>query len=248
MAVRTKLVILFVVVYVLTLVVMLPARFAVSLAPLPAGVNLHHVQGSVWRGRVGQVVTPDLTLHDISWQVRPWHVLTLNGVVDVQLARHDLNPLAGSARVIASPSTVQVIDARFTGDLAELLNLSPVSSPIALRGPVILQLNEYVVGQPVCEILDGEVQGFDLQGEFNRRWQPLGDYTVRMGCAEGRLLVQMPRDNLLGLSVDGTVSPQGVDLRIGIAPRPGAPEGLAELLAWLGNPDAEGRRYFNFRL
>ncbi|RUO18261.1 type II secretion system protein N [Aliidiomarina haloalkalitolerans] len=248
MAVRTKLVILFLLVYVVTIVVVFPARLAVSFVTLPQGVSLNNVEGSIWRGSVAQVVTPDLTVHNISWQVRPWHVFTLNGVVDLQVARHENNPLAGNARVIASPGSVQVIDARFAGDLSELLDLSPVSSPIALRGPVILQVNDYVLGEPVCDILDGEVQAFDLQGEFNRRWQPLGDYTVRVGCSEGRLLVQMPRDNLLGLSVDGTIAPQGVDLRIGIAPRAGAPEGLTELLAWLGNPDAEGRRYFNFRL
>lgn len=248
MAVRTKLIVVFILAYLITLIVMLPARLVVSFAPVPNGIELQHVQGTIWNGQIGRVETPDLALNAIQWQLRPLHFFTLRAVADVQIASHRDNPLTGQARVIASMGAIEVIDARFAGNLQEIMALSPVSSPIPLRGALTLQIDEFMLGQPLCEILNGRAQGFNIEGEFNRRWQPLGDYTTNIGCADGRMLVQMPRENLLGLSVDGTVAPTGVDLRIGIAPQAGAPQGLTELLAWLGQPDAEGRRYFNFRL
>ncbi|RUO37419.1 hypothetical protein CWE13_05525 [Aliidiomarina shirensis] len=243
-----QLISLIVLVYVIGLIVLFPAKVAIGFAPIPDNVTIGRVDGTIWRGSIERVESQGLSFHDVGWRLKAADLVRLRATADIDIPRHPNNILQGQAQVQASANAIKVRDASFGADLENILVLSPVSSPIPLQGGVSMRISDFELGSPVCNALVGQVIAVQVQAQFGARWENLGDYETNLGCSEGRIAIAMPEDNLLGLSVNGNVAPTGIDLRIGIAPRDGAPQGIRDLLQWLGQADSQGRRYFNFRL
>lgn len=100
MRINQKLVVLFVAVYLLTLVATVPLNRVVSYAGpwlRAAGVELVEPQGNIWHGQsqVRVPVTPDL---DIQWQLNPLGLLTAHLPYDVRLLSPALD-LAGQVQL-----------------------------------------------------------------------------------------------------------------------------------------------------
>lgn len=243
-----QLISLLVVVYIVGLIVLFPAKIALSFAPIPQGVEVGRVDGTIWKGSVERVDSQGLSFHDVSWRLQPLDLLRLRATVDLNIPSHPSNILQGSAQIQARSSALMVNSGNFAANLEDMLVLSPVSSPIPLQGGISLNISGFELGSPVCNALEGRIVAMQVQAQFSNRWDNLGDYETNLGCSEGRIAVVMADNNLLGLSVNGNVAPTGIDLRIGIAPQAGAPQGIRDLVQWLGQPDSQGRRYFNFRL
>ncbi|MCH8492605.1 MAG: type II secretion system protein N [Idiomarina sp.] len=250
---KWQLISLLIFVYIIGLVVLFPARMVAAVAPLPSTIQLGQISGSIWNGSVERVVVSggsdgDISLYDVEWRLSPWALLTLSAEVDVNIPAQQRNILQGSLTLNASNNALSIRDARFAGDLEDLMLFSPIQTPIPIRGGLSLHVQEFILGQPLCSVMSGNAVGVQVNAQLGNQWQNLGDYETQLGCTEGRLGIDMPHNNMLGLSITGWVSPSGVDLRIGVAPTAEAPQGIRDLIEWLGEPDSQGRRYFNFRL
>ena len=250
---KWQLISLLIFVYIIGLVVLFPARMVAAFAPLPSTIQLGQINGSIWNGSVERVLISggsdgDISLYDVEWRLSPWALLTLSAEVDVNIPAQQRNILQGSLTLNASNNALSIRDARFAGDLEDLMMFSPIQTPIPIRGGLSLHVQEFMLGQPICNAMNGNALGVQVNAQLGNQWQNLGDYETQLGCTEGRLGIDMPDNNMLGLSITGWVSPNGVDLRIGIAPTAEAPQGIRDLIEWFGEPDSQGRRYFNFRL
>ncbi|EGN74712.1 Bacterial type II secretion system protein N [Idiomarina sp. A28L] len=243
-----QLISLVVVVYLFGLIVLFPAKVAVALAPVPENVEIGRVDGSIWNGSIERVNSQGLSFYNVSWRLNPLALLRLRAQADITIPSHPSNIVQGAAQIQASSDALIVSNANFAADLEDMLVLSPVSSPIPLRGGVSMNIASFELGSPICNALVGQIFAMQVQARFGAQWENLGDYETNLGCSEGRISIEMPDNNLLGLSVNGNVAPTGIDLRIGIAPKEGAPQGIRDLMQWLGQADSQGRRYFNFRL
>ncbi|WP_194756971.1 type II secretion system protein N [Aliidiomarina indica] len=236
-------------VYLVGVIAMMPARVVLWFAPLPPEVGVGGISGTVWNGSIERIRVDDIAVNQLSWQVRPLDLLRLRFSADVQIPARADNLIQGNGRISASAGgSLSVYDLRLAGELDELMSLMAFDSPIPLRGALTAHVSEFVLGQPICRSFGGRIIGVQVQARLAQGWDNLGDYEVNLGCNEGRIDVLMDPDNLLGLSVTGSVDPTATNLRIGIGPQPGAPRGIQDLLQWLGEADAQGRRYFNFRL
>ncbi|TRW50306.1 type II secretion system protein N [Aliidiomarina halalkaliphila] len=236
-------------IYLVALLALMPARVVLWFAPLPQEVAVGGISGTIWNGTIARVRVDNVALNDVSWRVRAWDLLRLRVTADLDIPARQDNVLQGNGRIsVTSGGALAIHNLRLAGELDELMGLMPFDSPIPLRGALTANVSEFVLGQPICQQFDGRIIGVQLQARLAQGWDSLGDYEVNLGCSEGRIDVLMEPDNLLGLSVTGSVAPTSTELRIGIAPQPGAPRGINDLLQWLGEADAQGRRYFNFRL
>lgn len=239
----------FVVVYLVAMLVMLPAR-VVYWFPLPDNVRLSQVSGSLWQGTAGQVVVDGIVLSNLSWDWQVSSVFLGELVVDVDLPPRN-NPFALNGRLLAGSTKVGAKNVNASGDVNALLQLVGTRLPLKTDGNWNLSLDTFVVTAPGpvrwCDELKGHAKGEQIRVLVNNQWQSLGDFPVELGCNESNAVtLAMNGNNSLGLDFNGSINSQRFNARGTVKPTPRTPEGLAKMMQYMGTPDARGR--YSFRL
>ncbi len=214
--------------------------------PLPGGVSLHGVEGSVWEGRAQQLVVRGQSLGSLRWRLSPWALLLAEARLGFEINR-DGEYLFGALR------WGDVDDWRLSGVEGEL-ELSRLWPALKGQSPQLAALPVAVDGRLrffFDELaLDGE--GPRAHGRLN--WLgagagmpqplPLGDLSLQLEGREGRFAdAGGPMRLEGGLELNGE---GGYVLDLKLAARDSAEPMLKQGLAFLGAPDAEGR--YRFRM
>ena len=237
-----------VVVYVVALVVMLPASIIYWL-PLPAQLTVSQVSGSLWQGQIGRLQVQGVPLNNVQWDWQLSRLLTGHVVVDVRVPPQN-NSLAVNGRIRAGVNSIAAQDLRASGDLATLLHLANTRLPLKTQGSWSLSIDNFSVSDPSpaqwCNALSGNAQGRNIQVLVNGAWQTLGDFPVTLGCADaGAVRIGMNGQNSLGLALQGEINSQTMAIEGTVRPNPRTPEGLATMFQYLGQPDSQGRYRFS---
>ncbi len=225
-------------VFVLVLIVQLPARWA-ALA-LPHGVACGQVAGTLWSGTCAGLTAAGTSLGDLQWTLHPLRLLAGRLDVDVALAR---GAGVARARVQWSPTgalSARGVHAAFPVDPAFLPQLPPSTQGSAEVDLAALNWN----GRRITEIRGQiEVQGLTIgQGEL------LGSYRLLFPGGPGDEPAGQLSDLGGPFALEGTVrlTPEpGYEVQGLIAARPSASPDLVSQLRYLGAPDAQGRRPFS---
>jgi hypothetical protein len=218
------------IVFLITLLVRLPARALLPL--LPADVSCALPAGTVWSGSCEQLRIGTVGVSSLSWALHPLGLLRIHIAADV----NSQDPAAnGHARMELSPN----------GNL----EISGLSANVALPGNWAL-----VPAIDAARIQDGHLLALagkiDLQSiHLENPAADLGSFELQFAPAnEGAPMVGRLRDLNGPLAVSGLLqlSRAGAyDLEGSVAPRPGASADLAQALQLLGPPDAQGQRAFS---
>lgn len=236
-------------VYLIGLIVYLPARLLVAVAPLPENIQLNGVSGTLWNGRIERAQFDTRSLEQVEWQVFPLALFAGQVAADVHITATAANPMSGTAHVqVGLFGGVRIENARFNGELGALGVWLKIPDLVPLKGDVVLGVTEYELGQPVCSILNARAAAYDVKTRIGQQWHDLGDFGLQLGCHEGLASVLVEPDNSLGLSVRGNFAPANVDLAVAMKPSNATPAPLRELLRMVGEPDVNGQFNFRFRL
>jgi hypothetical protein len=235
MALRAAL-ILAAAVFVITLLVRLPARALLAL--LPADVSCTLPAGTVWSGSCGQLRVATVEVSSLSWVVHPAALLRLrlaadvtsqdpaaNGHAQLELAPNGNLEITALAANVALPAGSGPLPAGTSGTLQLAIGSARIQDRhlVALLGRIDLQ-SLHIENPPA-----------DL-GSFELQFAP---------PSAGAAMTGQLRDLNGPLAVSGVlqVSPAGVyDLEGTVTPRTGASADLTQALQLLGPPDAQGRR------
>lgn len=235
--------------YLITLLVTLPARIIYWL-PLPNHIQLTQVSGTLWQGSAGQVLVDDNVINNVSWDWQVSSVFLGELVVDVSVPKRN-NPFSLQGRLLASSTHVGAQSVKASGSLGALLNMAQTRLPLQTKGHWELNVSEYVVTAPGpvrwCDNLSGNASGDNIQVLVNGQWESLGSFPVALGCHDSHsVALTMKGDNDLSLAVDAHINSQDIRASGTVKPTPKTPEGLAQLIQYMGKPDAQGR--YSFRL
>lgn len=236
--------VLAVLVFVIFLVISIPARFAMQFVDLPAGVQIGGVEGTLWRGQIDAVRVNDLWLREITWQVRPSRLLTGQIQVQLELSDHIDNMVVGQAQVIASTSRLRVRDAQFSARVTDLASYAPEPSPFPLRGDVVLHLDTFELGQPACAQAQGRVELVGGAFQVGQNWESLGELNAELSCEQGWLSAELA-PNTLGLSASMRSDLASARGEFQISQSAEAPRSVRNIVAML--PE-QARRPQRFRL
>jgi len=235
---RTAL-ILAVAVFLVTLLVRLPAQLLLPL--LPAEVTCAAPAGTIWRGRCEQLRVGTWSVGQLSWSLHPVALLRLRVAADVasqdpavraqaqlELARNGDLMISALAATIAVPGGSGPVAAGASGTLLLAIDSARVQRGhlVAVQGKVDLQ--QLRIENPAADL-----------GSFELKFAPANESGPIMGQLSdtgGPLSVV----GLLQLSPSGSY-----DLEGSIAPRANAGANLTQLLQLLGPPDPQGRRAFS---
>jgi hypothetical protein len=227
------------VVFLITLLVRLPARALLPL--LPSDVGCAAPAGTVWNGSCEELRVGTMAIMSLSWVLHPAALLHLHIAADLTSqdpaasghARVELAPdghlgIDELAANVVLPGGLGLVPAGTSGTLQLAIDSARLEDGhlVALQGKVDLQ-NLHIQNPPA-----------DL-GSYELQFTPPGDDAA----VHGEL-----RDLNGPLAVSGSLrlSPTGSYVLEGsVAPRPAAGADLTQALQLLGAPDAQGRRAFS---
>ena len=228
--------------FMLVMLVRFPARWASPL--LPHGVHCQRLDGSAWSGTCTGLTTSGGALGDLSWD---WHVLQLlRGRLDLAL---DLTNQGSYVRGDVAFGFGGALHGRdLSVDLplsSALISSLPAGAHARLQGK--LARLEWT-GKFLSD-LQGELEVQDLVGSQGLAF---GNYTATFGAPSGSGGSDGPsgivHDSGGPLALDATLQlnhDPGYVLQGRVAARPSASPELADVLKYLGSPDATGRRPFS---
>lgn len=220
------------VVFMVFLLVSMPARFALQFVELPTGVQVGGVSGTLWRGEIDAVRADEIMLRDVHWRMRPLALLGGQLQLDVRIGEHVENLVVGEGTLAIRSAQVRVRDMQLEARLMDLAGYAPQPSPFPLRGDVQLQLTNLVLGQPVCSEVQGKVE---LQGgamQVGPTWEELGELQAVLGCEDGRLTAEL-MPNTLGLTAFMRMDMQHAQGEFQISESAQAPRSVRNLVAML---------------
>jgi general secretion pathway protein N len=236
----------------LTIIVLGVVAFAaIVLARLPASWLLPtsgstfrcaSVEGSVWSGYCGGLEVRGASLGDLTWQLRPARLLAGRLAAHVDLER----PPQTAARADIEMGLTGALVAR---DITASLPLDPTllpGVPPTLTGTLHLDLALLkVTKQGIVRSLEGRIEAMNLI-DSGGYVTPLGSFAVTFPPGSTPPTGEV-RDLGGPLAVQGTLvltAQPGYDLTGYVTPRASASQPLLNAIAFLGSPDAQGRRQF----
>lgn len=224
--------------FALVILARLPARWVV---PRTGAVACASVDGSIWSGSCSAVTFESRPFGDLAWELSPLKLLTGALAAHVVLAH---GPLTGSADVtlrLGGHIELRNLVADLPLDPRQLPHLPP-----RLRGQVHTDLSLARLEHGAVSELKGRIEAHDVT-QRTGHVTPLGSYALTFPGG-GPEPVGTLADLGGPLAVQGTLrltKQPGYELQGTVAVRPEAPPELVSDLAYLGSPDALGRRPFN---
>jgi hypothetical protein len=228
-----------VVVFLITLLVRLPARALLML--LPSDVTCAEPGGTIWSGSCGELRAGAFAASGLTWTLHPAALLRLHAAADlaspdprasgqaqVELALNGDVAITALQADLAIPVGVGIFPAGSSGRVQLAVDSARIEGGhlVALQGKVELQ--QLHIANPPADL-----------GSFELRFAPPGQGTAMVGEL---------RDLNGPLSVVGILQltrTGGYDLEGSVAPRAGASDDLTQVLQLLGPPDAQNRRAFS---
>ncbi len=228
-------------VYLIVLLVTLPAGVVLPRLVAATPVAVGGIEGTLWRGSAATVVVEGFPVYGLRWQVEPLAMFRgrLQARVEGRLdegflrARVAYSPLAGRLHVEDGQGATR------------LARLATPAGFAGADGNLSLQLESLVIqaGWPLGLSARLGVGSLSLQ-ELGR--QPLGDFEAVFRL-EGEDVTAELRDVAGLLELEAVLRVDRAlrwDLQGEVAPRGDAPATLRDAMTLLGPPDDRGRRPF----
>ncbi|MBY5994002.1 type II secretion system protein N [Ferrimonas balearica] len=234
-----------VVLYLMFLLVNVPAALVWQLAPLPKGVNAAGLSGTLWQGQADQLTVAGRQLEQVSWELHPSQLLMGQAGLSFRLGG---GVARGEGTLSYGFGGLEVDSLRFSAPLPWLLGNTRLPFRTQLNGAATLSLNDSAQGSPWCDRLSGRVlvDTLDVRNQFGQF--PLGNLAGTLSCEQGNLKLLMDEaENEIGVQGQAMLlADNQVQVAASIRPTDAQPEDLRKALAFLGQPDGEGAYPFNY--
>jgi len=234
-----RLIIAGVIIFVLGLIILFPARIAYRWMPPPL-LKVSGISGTVWHGSAAEGMAGHVYVSNLSWRFRP-----------LALLRGKL------AAVVSAESAFGFLEAEIAVTPADALILSNINGTLYLqsfedsfqlagfRGDLHLQLSELVIRDGIPVRATGSVSLQGLAAPLLSS-QPIGDFRAELQTDDTGIVGSV--EDLSGaLQVAGVIR-LGLDRTysfIGqVAASPQAPEQIRQQIQMLGSANARGQREF----
>lgn len=232
--------------YVGFLIAHMPANNLWQVLPVQnLPVQLYGITGTPWAGSAEQVTIKNgarnIVLPQISWQVTVPQLLLGRLVMDVTIG-HASAEIAGQGKVQLTKDSLSLADVELDTTLTWLLAASGTSLPGHIAGVVTLDLQQAVLTQEGCSVLDGNVEL--NSGEFVSiiGRLDLGSGRAQLVCDNRNLVATYEQNSsLFSWQGDLRVDPQGNYVSAGqLTPEVNISPAMRQGLMLFGQPNRDG--------
>ena len=189
-----------VIIYLVFLLVYLPANWLVSIAPLPNNVAISGAEGTLWQGQASLVTIDQRQIEQVSWQLSPWGLLVGKADIDFKIGNR-ATPVSGKGSISWSFSGLRANNIRF--DLPDSFLLAGARLPFKTQidGDISLMVEILEQGKPWCEQLSGKLFLNNTNVKNQYGVYPLGNISLGLSCLDGQLKIATDEtQNVLGLT------------------------------------------------
>ena len=237
----SKKIIIGVVIYIVFLVALVPAKVAVSLAAIPNNIKIANVSGSLWQGSASSVEVQGKTFDQVHWDINPWALFMGKVSADIVIGSK-ATPFHSKGHVSYSLSGLSISNLNLGTNADFILAGQRLPFRTKAGGELTLHIAQYSQGAPLCETMAGKVllNHVNVNNQFGNF--PLGELEFALGCEQGEItLTAQEANNQIGVSGKVNI---GKDNRYKVAaklkPTPKMPEKIRNNLHYLGKPDNKG--------
>ena len=232
----------FIVVYLVSLLATLPASFVVDKLTLPSNISLSKVEGTIWQSHISQVSINDIMINRVNINVSPLSLLVFNPTLSVTFGDALLSGPEGKLNISHLTSDIRVKDLELFVAANEVSKRLPLPIPVSAKNTIALTIEEFQLGQPVCQTMQGEVTWQKAAFKAMDESVDLGSLSAELSCQKGELIATLNENNQLGvtfsaqLGANHQLKGQGY-----LTPSDNLPTAISQILPFLGRPDSQGR-------
>lgn len=234
-------------VYLFFMVTLIPAQWAINQSSLPKNIILQGVEGSVWKANIQHIVIDGYIINQVNTEINLLALLMFNPTVDATFGGALVNGPEGKATISHLLGDIELNDVEISllaNDIAQQL---PLPIPLTAQKLVHVNVDEFVVGQPLCKNLRGDIQWNKASVKALDQKVNLGTLSGKLACDEGRVKFTFDPKNNLGLTFSAYVhSPERVSGSGYLKPGKNFPSVLKDALPFIGSADNLGRYKLNF--
>jgi general secretion pathway protein N len=234
-------------VYVVFLLIKLPASQVLSRLTLPTEVNLQGVRGTIWQGQALAATVNGLPLQNVVWSLDFFPLLMGRISADVQAGNmRNSDEISFSSAVDLSSSQIQLQNMQAYLPTNLMISLLPLPFPVKAEGRFKIQIAELDYTD-ACQQLAGSGQWLNAKVAGVNGMIDLGNFNADMQCKTNNFVLTVKEPNRFGLSAEAVVP---ADFKFSITGRvkPDAdlPEEVHQAAQFFGNKDAQG--YYSIKL
>ena len=231
------LVLLALVVVVIALVAMFPARVAYRWVSSPF-VAMGGIHGTIWNGSAREFSTNGVYLRDLTWQIRPLQLLT--GKVVYDIAGSPVQGFFESEVAVSFAGNLSMRDLTASVPLAMFEQAANIAG---LAGSASLQIERLQLVDGRAAALDGTVEVATLRVPMLSR-SSLGGYRAEFFTQENGIVASIEdTDGVVDLAGSLQVRRDKSYTFLGqVGPKPATPDELRQQLRYLGSANERGLR------
>ncbi|OBT10138.1 general secretion pathway protein GspN [Vibrio sp. UCD-FRSSP16_10] len=237
---------LLLIVFVCSVIVNLPAKFAIEQLPRINGLTISGVSGSLWQGTAKRVTWQQYGFGEVNWDLQVWKLFQGKAELNVRLGRNSELDLTGRGTIGYGFSGPYASNLVLSMPAKQVLKHVTIPAPVTADGQLDLVLKDYEYASPWCKT-----------GTANLVWNqskvssPLGDLDLGtiisdVNCVDSQLSAKGSQETAqVSSQFSASLSPSMTyDLDAWFKPGAEFPKKLGDQLQWLGKPDGEGHYPF----
>jgi general secretion pathway protein N len=217
-----------------------PAQWGLAIAGLP--VQMDGITGTIWNGRVTNVVVPYggeyYSLGKLEWDLNPWSLLTLSPCAEFSTELGNQTTAGTACTGLGGSLTLTDAQLNLPAGMAEIW------APVRLRGQVDAQIQTLVFADNQIHELRGSGSWSNAYYHNSQVWVPLGTLAFDLSQnGEGGIAAKVfDIEGPLQLDLDSQFDLAGAyTIRGNIILRPGAPQEIAQLLMIVARETQRGQ-------
>jgi len=245
---KIKFIILFVSLYLIALLITLPAAVLVRFIPQNTGLNIAGVSGSAWHGQAALLSdNKKLNLQRVSWDVDWLALAALQLKLDLKFSNGP-NAMSGKGFVKLGFSGLVIEDMLIDLSAQELLSYADLPVPIEASGDVTLVIKEASRGEPYCDTLDGFFVWKNARVSSDLGKIDLATVNINLSCDNGDAMAILQQESdQLSSNVNGLLQQGGAYQLAGTVKGSNKLDSdINQALSFLGPKDASGATLVRF--
>lgn len=229
------------VVYFIFLIVKLPAVHVLSKIPLPQGVNVSGISGTIWHGHAKRAQVNGLPINDLNWSLSFFPLLLGEMSLDIKAGNiRQVDQISATGWISFSGQRLQAENILAYVPSNLVISLLPLPIPIQADGRFKVQLNEvdYETG---CRTFSGKGQWLNANFSGATGVIELGNFDADLSCQDGNVVLNVKQPNSFGLTAKATI-PANMQFKIEgrFKPDPNLPKEVHQAAQFFGKTDADG--------
>jgi general secretion pathway protein N len=229
------------VVYLVFLIVKLPAVHVLTKIPLPKEVSVSGISGTIWHGHIQRAQVNGLPVTNVDWRLSFLPLLLGEISADVKAGDiRDVDQISANGHVNFAGQHLKVENLLAYIPTGLVISLLPLPIPVQADGRFKVQLDE-VDYEDGCQKFTGKGQWLNANFTGTTGVIDLGNFNADLSCENSSVVLDVKQPNSFGLTAKATI-PADMKFKISGRFKPNAnlPKEVHQAAQFFGKADADG--------